>query len=132
MTSLGTSAADACPCGGASYRTCCAPFLLRESWPSTAEQLMRSRYTAFAVQDAEHLLRTWHPRTRPEAIALGERRWTGLTITDRVDGAADDLMGIVAFTAHWLDDDRPGTLTERSAFVKRGGRWFYLAPTPDG
>lgn len=120
-----------CPCGGGSYAACCAPYLRREAWPPTAEALMRSRYTAFALADAEYLLRTWHPRTRPAALDLDDRRWTGLEIIDRVDGAEDDLMGIVGFVAHWSADGRRGSVTERSAFVRRGGRWVYLAPTPD-
>lgn len=92
---------------------------------------MRSRYTAFALGDSEYLLRTWHPRTRPERLDLDDRSWTGLTITDRVDGAEGDLMGIVEFTATWVRGDRRGSQTERSAFVRRAGRWFYLAATPE-
>ena len=92
---------------------------------------MRSRYTAFALGDAEYLLRTWHPRTRPERLELDDRDWVGLEITDRVDGAEQDMMGIVGFTAHWVAGRQPGSQTERSAFVRRGGRWVYLAATPD-
>ena len=110
---------------------CCGPFLSHASWPAAAEALMRSRYTAFALGDSEYLLRTWHPRTRPERLDLDDRNWTGLTITDRVDGAEEDLMGIVEFTATWILGDRRGSQTERSAFVRRAGRWFYLAATPE-
>ncbi|GAA0346997.1 YchJ family protein [Micropruina glycogenica] len=127
----GPSGTAACPCGGGAYAACCAPFLRREAWPATAEQLMRSRYTAFALGDAEYLLRTWHPRTRPERLELEDRDWVGLEITDRVDGAEHDMMGIVGFTAHWVAGRQPGSQTERSAFVRRGGRWVYLAATPD-
>lgn len=91
---------------------------------------MRSRYSAFALGDGEYLLRTWHPRTRPDALDLDDRTWTGLTVTDRVDGREDDLMGIVEFTATWSSGDQHSSLTERSAFVRRAGRWFYLAATP--
>jgi len=122
---------SACPCGGGNYASCCAAYLRRESWPATAEALMRSRYTAFALGDSEYLLRTWHPRTRPESLQLDDRHWEGLTITDVVDGSEDDQMGIVGFTAHWSSRREYGTTTERSAFVRRGGRWFYLAATPD-
>jgi SEC-C motif domain protein len=120
-----------CPCGGGRYADCCAPYLRREAWPATAEALMRSRYTAFALADAEYLLRTWHPRTRPGSLDLDDRRWEGLQIVDRVDGTPDDLMGIVGFVARWSADGRHGSLSERSAFVRRGGRWVYLAPTPE-
>ncbi len=128
MTELGGTAD--CPCGGGRYADCCAAYLRRETWPATAEALMRSRYTAFALADAEYLLRTWHPRTRPETLDLDEREWSGLTITEQVDGGPDDLMGIVGFVAEWHAAGRRGSLAERSAFVRRGGRWVYLAATP--
>ncbi len=92
---------------------------------------MRSRYTAFALGDSEYLLRTWHPRNRPDSLDLEDRTWTGLTITDRVDGTEDDLMGIVGFTATWVAGPERGSQSERSAFVRRAGRWFYLAATPE-
>ena len=47
---------------------------------------MRSRYTAFALGDADHLWRTWHPRTRPPAVEAGRLEWTGLEVLDVVDG----------------------------------------------
>lgn len=121
-----------CPCGGGDYAGCCAAYLRRESWPAIAEALMRSRYTAFALGDSEYLLRTWHPRTRPDSLELDDRHWDGLTITEVLDGSEEDQMSIVGFTARWRVGRERGTLTERSAFVRRGGRWFYLAATPDG
>ena len=92
---------------------------------------MRSRYTAFALADAEYLLRTWHPRTRPDTVELDDRQWIGLDVVDRVDGGPDDMMGIVGFVARFRLDGHDGVLTERSAFVRRGARWVYLAATPD-
>lgn len=122
---------SACPCGGGNYHDCCGAYLRREAWPATAEELMRSRYTAFVLRDVEYLLRTWHPRTRPETIDLDERTWTGLTITEQVDGTEDDQMGIIGFVATWVAAGEHGSQTERSAFVRRAGRWFYLAATPE-
>jgi uncharacterized protein YchJ len=34
-------------------------------WPKTAEALMRSRFAAVRDADAEWLLASWHPSTRP-------------------------------------------------------------------
>jgi SEC-C motif domain protein len=85
---------------------------------------MRSRYTAFVVGDRAHLERTWHPRTRPDAIRLDPGvEWTGLEIVTAREGAAE---AIVEFRARWRDASGPGVLAERSAFVRRGGRWVYL------
>jgi hypothetical protein len=60
-----------CPCGsGATYVACCAPLHTGTATATTAEQLMRSRYSAFAVRDQGYLLATWHPATRPAAVEL--------------------------------------------------------------
>ena len=60
----------ACPCGlGDDYDSCCGRLHAGAPAP-TAESLMRSRYSAFAVGDAGYLLRTWHPSGRPQALTL--------------------------------------------------------------
>lgn len=96
---------------------------------------MRSRYTAFALGDMDHLQKTWHPSTRP--IALRDdpaTRWTGLEIVDSTGGSLFDPEGTVTFRAHFRHLDpggRPGddeVLHERSRFVREGGQWFYVAP----
>lgn len=84
---------------------------------------MRSRYSAFAVGDEDHLFRTWHPRTRPDPLTIEHTtRWTGLAIHDVVAGGVHDEEGEVAFTASYDG----GSLTERSRFVRRRGRWVYV------
>ena len=115
-----------CPCGGADYRHCCGP-LVDDGVPArTAEQLMRSRYTAFALERPDHLWRTWHPRTRPETVEVGGTKWTGLTVLEVVAGVDDDDGGVVEFEARFTDVDGPGIMRERSEFRRRGGRWVYL------
>ena len=54
---------------------------------ATAEELMRSRYSAYAVGDLDYVWRTWHPRTRPETVTPSDEVWTGLEIVDTVAGA---------------------------------------------
>jgi SEC-C motif-containing protein len=95
--------------------------------PPTAEALMRSRYTAFVHGDVEHLLRTWHPDTRPTALELDPSvRWTGLEVLDRVGGGLFDAEGVVEFRAHHRDGGRSGVQHERSRFVRDAGRWVYV------
>ncbi|MET0703862.1 MAG: YchJ family metal-binding protein [Mycobacterium sp.] len=117
-----------CPCGsGADYLACCGPLHHGERQARTAEELMRSRYSAFARADADYLFRTWHPRTRPTEVAVDPgTTWTGLEITDVVAGGADDDRGVVEFTAHFDSAGRADEMHERSRFARRAGRWFYL------
>ncbi|MFT4235658.1 MAG: YchJ family metal-binding protein [Microbacterium sp.] len=97
------------------------------TFPPTAEELMRSRFDAFTRADAEWLLATWHPSTRPADLDLSDNpRWRGLQIVDTVAGGADDDRGVVEFRATYLDDEGIGILHERSRFVREEGRWFYL------
>ncbi|PKN22360.1 MAG: hypothetical protein CVU68_04410, partial [Deltaproteobacteria bacterium HGW-Deltaproteobacteria-3] len=62
-----------CPCGnGLKFAECCGPFLEGSRPAPTAEALMRSRYTAFAVQDVPYILRSWHRSTRPASLDLSD------------------------------------------------------------
>lgn len=117
-----------CPCGSeAPYAACCEPLHDGVRDAATAEELMRSRYSAYAKGLADYLFRTWHPRTRPPQVTVDlETAWTGLDISDVVDGEAGDERGEVEFTARYVRARRPGALHERSRFERRAGRWFYL------
>jgi len=105
------------------YDACCGPIVRNERPADTAEELMRSRYTAYALGDVDHLFRTWHPATRPDDLAeLPQLDWLELEILDVVDGGPADDQGIVEFEARHTG----GTLHERSRFVRRAGRWVYV------
>jgi SEC-C motif-containing protein len=111
-----------CPCGtGETYDACCGPLLANVAQATSPEQLMRSRYTAFATGDADHLFRTWHPRTRPDDVRPDPAtRWTAL----RVLAAEGDT---VEFVAQWeTSPSEGGELHEMSRFEQRAGRWCYV------
>ncbi len=91
---------------------------------------MRSRYSAFARQDAAYLLATWHPSTRPAQLALEPgTHWLGLAV--HAHRLLDDTRAEVEFVARSRTGGGPATrLHERSRFVRentRGAwRWFYV------
>lgn len=88
---------------------------------------MRSRYTAFAVGDVDHLARTWHPDTRPRRIHLDPARtWTGLDVVATSAGGLLDQDGVVEFRAHHRDADGDDVLHEVSTFTRHAGRWVYV------
>ena len=113
----------ACPCGtGASYDACCGPLHAQARLAETPLELMRSRYSAFAVGGRvglDHLFRTWHPRTRPPRLVEDgldpTRTWTRLEVL----GHGEDW---VEFVAH----HDAGSQHERSRFEQRAGRWVYV------
>ncbi|GGU49057.1 UPF0225 protein [Streptomyces albospinus] len=122
-----------CPCGrAASYGDCCAPFHQGRAAAPTAERLMRSRYSAFAVGDTGYLLRSWHPATRPGSLELdAAQRWTGLDILGTSGGSAFHDEGTVEFRAHYTRRGRSGSQYEHSRFVRENGRWVYVDALPE-
>ena len=119
----------ACPCGlGEDYDSCCGRYHSGAPAP-TAEQLMRSRYSAFAVGDAAYLLRTWHSSARPRTLELDPGcRWTRLAVLETTGGGLFDATGTVSFRAIYVLDGQRHVLTENSRFVREGKRWLYLGP----
>jgi SEC-C motif-containing protein len=120
-----------CPCGsGSPYAACCGPLLDGQA-AETAEALMRSRYTAYAVGDLDHLFRTWHPRTRPEELRSSpEVVWVGLEVLATRGGGRDHDAGTVEFRATFGIGHGEQLLHETSYFERRGGRWVYVDGAP--
>ncbi|WP_254716546.1 YchJ family protein [Actinomadura sp. WMMB 499] len=120
--------AKGCACGsGVGYRGCCGRLHRGEAAAATAEELMRSRYSAFAERDEAYLLRTWHPATRPERIDFDPAlRWTGLEIVRTEAGGPPDARGVVEFRARYASGGEPGELHEVSRFVRDDGAWVYV------
>ena len=130
---MNLAAADPCPCGRVDARRqplafarCCGRYLAFESTPAPdAEALMRSRYSAFVLHDADYLLATWHASTRPPELTFEPGlRWLGLEV--REHRALDADHAEVEFVARSRLAGRGQRLHERSRFVREGGRWYYV------
>ena len=116
-----------CPCGKAlTYDACCAP-LHQGAAATTAELLMRSRYSAYVHGLEGYLLATWHESTRPSSLDLDnelDTRWLGLEIKRRQQTGED--TAIVEFVARYKIGGRAHRLHETSRFVHEDGHWYYL------
>jgi SEC-C motif-containing protein len=117
-----------CPClSGEQYTGCCGRFHSGAADAATAEQLMRSRYSAFVLLDAGYLLKTWHPDTRPSELDLDPGlEWRRLDIVSTSRGGPLDNQGTVEFRAHFRQDGERGVHHETSRFLKVDRRWYYL------
>lgn len=116
-----------CPClSGNPYGECCGPLHAGAAAP-TAERLMRSRFSAFALGLPEYLVESWHPSTRPASVDLDPaQRWPRLDVLSTNAGGPFDAQGSVAFRAWWRTDTERGTLEETSRFVRERSRWYYV------
>lgn len=115
-----------CPCGrGEEYRACCGPLHTGAAAP-TAERLMRSRYSAFALARVDYLVSSWHPSTRPTSFSIDpEVTWRRLLI-EQAAGGPFDAEGSVTFTAIGRTPEGRFEQRERSRFVREHGHWFYV------
>lgn len=130
---MSTSANNAndrlCLCGsGQNYRLCCLPFHTRRAYPETAEQLMRSRYTAYALHLKNYLLETWDVSTRPGELEFENGlAWKSLTISHCKKGRLKDKRGWVTFTAFYQVGLDRAELQEKSYFIRDAqGYWCYV------
>lgn len=119
---------DPCPCGsGHPLEGCCGRFTDAHEQPATAEQLMRSRYTAYTLGREDYLRETWHPTTRRQDLKLDEPvTWLGLKILRTEAGGVTDNHGLVEFVARYKVAGRAHRLHEISRFQRRNGRWVYV------
>ncbi|MBC3842396.1 YchJ family protein [Streptacidiphilus sp. 4-A2] len=117
-----------CPCGlGRPYQECCGVYHQGRAAAPTAEALMRSRYSAFAVGDQPYLLRSWHPSTRPARLELDPaQRWVRLEVLSVQGGSAFHSEGSVEFRAYCREHGQEDVLHEHSRFVRDQGAWVYL------
>ncbi|AQA02231.1 hypothetical protein BVC93_07070 [Mycobacterium sp. MS1601] len=118
---------DPCPCGsGEAFGSCCQPIHHGEL-AQTAEALMRSRYSAYAVGNLDYIWATWDPGTRPVGtMPDAVLPWVGLEIVDTVAGGPEDDEGVIEYRAFYRDGEGSSVLHERSRFTRRAGRWFYV------
>ncbi|MCS2147516.1 YchJ family protein [Scandinavium manionii] len=124
-----------CPCGSAlEYSLCCQRYLSGSELALTPSQLMRSRYSAFVMKDADYLVKTWHPSCEPDAFrtdlekSFAGTEWLGLTLFAADNGKHAD-ESFVSFVARFREDSKTSALIERSRFLKENGQWYYIDGT---
>ncbi len=122
-----------CPCGsGRTYDACCAIAHKSLANVKTAEQLMRSRYTAFTQANGKYLLESHYSSTRPiteihEIVAWAKSvEWKQLEVIKTKEGQELDKEGTVKFKAHFIENGKADVIRENSKFVRENGCWVYL------
>jgi SEC-C motif-containing protein len=127
----------ACPClSGRPYASCCEPIVNGERMAVTAEELMRSRYSAYVKGAVEFIISSTHPDRRSECDEKAIRawssnsEWTGFEIVSTEGGGADETEGKVEFIARFTEDRMKKVLHETGTFKRNAeGTWHYLDGT---
>ncbi len=121
-----------CPCGsGSPLNDCCRPVIDGAAKAPTAEALMRSRYTAYTLQDIDYLESTLDPGELRDFDKNGSEKWArdstwlGLEIVSTSAGASGDKDGTVEFKACFKRDGAKQEHHEISRFQNIDGKWLY-------
>jgi SEC-C motif-containing protein len=103
-----------------------------EQKAGTAEQLIRSRYSAYARGEIDYLYTSLHPDKRADFDEKSTRdwaersQWHGLEIVETYRGAEKDTEGRIEFTASFTDDGIRREHRELASFSKVEGTWYFV------
>ncbi|MFH7765509.1 YchJ family protein [Acinetobacter sp. BSP-28] len=123
-----------CPCGRGDYASCCQPLHLGQAKAETAEQLMHSRYSAFAKQEIDYIVQTTAigQQQALDVAAIADwskaNQWLKLEVIQAQE-KLDKHHAQVEFKAHYHDGKQAQIHHEISHFVKHEGAWYFLDPT---
>ena len=114
------------------YKDCC--YLVHNNIYNalTAEDLMRSRYSAFVFCNSDYLLRSHSIQYRDPSNIHNTIRWSRsvawnrLEIISLVFGLDNDLEGIVEFKAFFKEKNTMKFIYEKSLFIRENLHWVYL------
>ncbi len=121
-----------CICGKPKpFARCCGQFLSGEKYAKTPEQLMRSRFSAYALGGyGEYLISTWFPDSA-KGLTVSELsqktvNWQRLEV---ILSSQQGDKGTVEFKAWFYklsSSDNMECMHEISDFVRIQSRWFYV------
>jgi SEC-C motif-containing protein len=121
---------DHCPCGHKkTFKQCCGRFLSGDQHAKTPEQLMRSRYSAYALGGyGDYLIETWFPVTAAslDVADLSEQThdWFRLEVLNKSQSGDN---GEVEFKAYYRNKDGSSSyMHESSTFKRNRGHWYYV------
>lgn len=130
------SSASQCPCGSQQqYGQCCEPLITGQHQAETAEQLMRSRYSAHVVAKQEpgaidYLMNTWAAEQRQHIDRAAvvdwatNSQWLGLTVVSHTPQG--DSATVEFAVSYRRDDGSPHIHRELSQFRREQGRWYFV------
>jgi SEC-C motif-containing protein len=115
-------------CSNLNYANCCEPYHLKQQKPLTPEQLMRSRFTAYAMHLIDYLIATTHASQRHLYQKNEIEHWAKSNVWLKLE-ICEAKNEIVEFKAYYRNGLKQFVHHERSVFKKESDTWFYLKGT---
>ena len=116
-----------CPCNPTiKYSDCCQKAHQNIHSVTSAEALMRSRYSAFVLANIDYLQKSHNSSTRPskrekkEILAWTKSvNWIKLEVLNTTETTVD-------FNAYFMENGNIDVIHENSVFCKENDHWVYL------
>lgn len=113
-------------CSGNPYAECCQIYHAKAAVPQTPAQLMRSRYSAYALHLIDYLWDTTHPSKRYLYHKADMEKWAKDNHWLRLEIVVAHEE-VVEFKAFYQQGLREFVHHERSVFKKEDGKWYYFS-----
>ncbi len=118
-----------CYCGSAKEKElCCLRFIEGSALPSTPEELMCSRYSAYVLGDGDYLVKTTLKENRYEddvKLISQHAKNTQWLKLDVLKSSENVNSGFVEFKAYFKENNKIYVHHEKSDFLKIDEQWFY-------
>jgi SEC-C motif-containing protein len=116
-----------CPCGSHfTLEECCLPYIQGEAMVPTAEKLMRTRFTAFYLHDAQYLYKTTHVSQKKYTNKSDILSWAQKNIWQKLE-ILNSSENMVEFKAYYLDENKTSQIHhEKSTFIYFQNNWYYV------
>lgn len=125
-----------CPCGsGNNFIQCCDLLINKNELAQSPEQLMRSRYSAYATNNAEYIYNTYADISQASQSISEIKEWAEQTVwlklvihstSSFVNNHCKSTLPTVHFSAYYRHENKYYQLTEKSQFCFEREQWRYL------
>lgn len=122
-----------CPCGSnLEFNACCGAIISGDKIASTAEQLMRSRYSAYTLANIDYIIVTMRGNAAENFDPVNAKQWAisvkwiGLKVINTKQGLTEDDIGWVEFKARYKENGKMQLIHELSEFHRIDGLWYYV------
>lgn len=110
------------------FESCCEPLILGKQMANSPEELMRSRFSAYVIQNYDYILATYAPVQRIK-LSLNElidsaasTKWLRLFVHN---SEQKNTSGKVEFSAYYQLDGQVYLMHETSDFIFENKQWYY-------
>ncbi len=126
-----------CPCGSKKeFSSCCLPVIRGDIKASSPEQLMRSRYSAYAEKSPHYIYNSYAKSSKKNQSIDDISSWANETVWLHLEinssspfeetFTTNQILPTVNFVAYYRHDQKLFKMSENSRFILEDQQWRYM------